>query len=578
MTPRTSSTELHELYPELTAEQLDEALDQAEALNLSPEVAGYLLSRGVAWPRVRPLHKSPEPRALPGAYFNPASVDRLLKVCRLFQHTEGRYAGRPFTAEPWQVAYALAPVFGWLRLDDEGLPVRVIRTLWLEIPRKNGKSTLCAVLGLYLLVADREPGAQVYAAASSKRQAAAVFEPSRRMALASPEVSKRVRPMREVIAHKSSGSVYRVVAADADKLHGLNVHGALVDEVHVHDTRDLIDVLETGTGSRSQPLVAFITTADDGKPESVYDEKRRLVESHVAGTYTDPTLYGVVFAADEAADPFAEATWEAANPGIDVTVRRDYLHKEAERAKASPAYLNTFLRLHLNRRTRQDKRWLALSTWDESAGMVDRAALRGRKAFGGIDLASSSDLASLAWVVPDGEGSFDALWRVWLPEDRLPALNERTAGAGSRWVREGWLTVTPGNVIDYRAILAGVDEDARHFDVAELAFDRWGMTQLSQDLSDEGLELFPMGQGFASMGPPTKELLRLLLERKLRHGGNPLVRWTVDNLAVRTDPAGNVKPDKAKSGDKIDPVVALVMAVDRALRHQPKPKRRAVGF
>lgn len=573
---------------ELTEEQLAEALAKADELGFSPEVAVFMAERGIAWPTCPPLIRTPEPRDAPGAVFDPDAVDRVLSVFSKLRHIKGRYAGRPLALDPWQIAYVIAPVFGWLAPNDSGRLVRIIRKVWVEVPRKNGKSTLCSGLALYLLAADGEQGAEVYAAAASKPQARLVFDPSRIMAERSPALLKRVQPLRDRIIHPSSASFFGVLSADADLQHGLNVHGGVVDEVHVHKSRDLIDVIETGTGSRDQPLLALITTADDGAPGTIYDETRRYVEQLARGVFTDPTVFGVVWAAPDDADPFAEESWKAANPGYGVSVRPDYIAAQAASAAASPAKLNTFLRLHLNRRTKQDRRWMTLDTWDASAGVVREHDLAGRECFGGLDLASTSDLAALCWDFPDREDGHDALWRFWAPEAKLSDLDERTAGAASVWVREGWLKLTPGAVTDYKAIRAQIGADRQAFEVRSLAFDRWNASQLVVDLEDEdgfdptgkgrGPGLVGMGQGFVSMGSPMAELLRLVMEKRYRHGGNPVMRWMIDNLAVKSDPTGAVKPDKSKSADKIDGVPAAAMALDQATRSQPKRPKRAAGF
>lgn len=577
---------------ELTDEQLELVAAKAEELKLSPEVAAYLLTRGIAWPTCVPDVKTPEPREVPGALFDGERVDRVLRVCMALRHIKGRHAGRPLELDAWQVAYVIAPVFGWVAPNVDGKLVRIVRKLWCEVPRKNGKSTLCSALGLYLLAADGEQGAEVYAAAAAKPQARLVFDPSRIMAERSPSLSKHVLPLRDRIVHTSTASYFAVLSADADLQHGLNVHGGVVDEVHVHKSRDLIDVLETGTGSREQPLLALITTADDGAPGTIYDEHRRLVEQLARGVLVDSSVFGVVWQAPEGADPFAESTQRAANPGYGVSVQADYLRTQAESARNSPAKLNTYLRLHLNRRTKQDRRWMTLKLWDDSAGPLEprqlEASLAGLPCFGGLDLASTSDLAALCWDFPHEDGTHDALWRFWAPEAKLSDLDERTAGNASRWVADGFLILTPGAVTDYKSVRAQIGADRQAFDVQALAFDRWNASQLVVDLEDEdgfdptgksrGPALVGMGQGFVSMGSPMAELLRLVTTKSYRHAGNPVQRWMVDNLAVKSDPTGAVKPDKSKSADKIDGVPAAAMALDQATRAKPKRPKRAAGF
>ena len=536
-------------------------------LKLSPEVAYYLLSRGIKLPTCPPLIKTPEAgRVLRSARFDPARVDRVLAAFSMLRHTKGEWKGQPLTPDSWQVAYIIAPVFGWVRRDGDRW-VRVVRELYCDVPRKNGKSTLCGGIAMYLTAADGEPGAEVVAAATTAGQAAFVFAPIKQLAASAPDLKGHVKALQYRIVHPASGSYFAVVSSTASAQHGANLHGTIIDELHLHKTPDLVDALETGTGSRRQPLIVKITTADDGKPNTVYSRNRVYIEQLARRVFVAASTYGVVFAAPDDADPFSEATWKAANPGYGISPTASSIAREAERARRSPADLAKFLRLHLGIRTKQETRFVELSAWDRNAGLVDEAALKGRTAYGGLDLASTSDLCALAWVFPDGSGGVDALWRLWVPADALESLDRRTAGSASVWVREGRLTLTPGNVADYDYIKEQVLADVAAFDVRDVAYDRWNATQLVTDLTGENVPMRPLGQGFASMSAPTKELQRLVLsgtaaEPKLRHGGNPAMRWQIDNLAVAMDAAGNVKPAKQLAADKIDGVVALVMALD----------------
>lgn len=541
-----------------------------DALKLSPEVAWYLESRGYPPPTCPPLIKTPEPSSVRGAVFDPARVDRVIAAHRLLRHTKGRFAGQSFDPDCWQVAYYLAPVFGWVAPSkDSGEYARIITTAWIELPRKNGKTTTASGTALYLTGADDEPGAQVVCAATSKDQARFAFDPMKQIVRGSPALTKHFDPFQSKIVHKASGSVFEPVANVGDAQHGRDLHGGIVDEVHLHKTNDLIEAIETGTGSRIQPLILFITTADSGKRHTPYDEKRTRIEKLARGTLKDPTTYGVVFAAADEDDPFSETTWKKANPGYGISPTKRFMASAATKAQDSPAELASFLRLHLGIRTKQQTRYLDLPAWDRNASIVDPLRLKGRECYGGLDLGSTSDLTALAWVFPDGD-AFDVLLRCWAPEDSIAALDDRTARAASTWVKLGWLTTTPGNVTDYDFIEAQIGRDRDEFLVREIAYDRWNAQQLVNNLITDGAPMATMGQGFASMSAPTKDLQRLILtgtEAKpiMRHGGNPLLRWMVDNFAVAMDPAGNVKPDKANAGDKIDGVVALIMAISRAL-------------
>ena len=559
-----------------------------DELKISPEVAWYLQDRGYPPPDCPPLLKTPEPREVPGARFDPARVDVVIAAFRQLRHTKGRFAGQRFEPESWQVAYLIAPVCGWVhRSVDSGKWVRIITQAYFDMPRKNGKTTTAAGFGIYLTAADGEHGAQVLAAATTKEQAGFVFEPIRQLVNKSPGLKQHLRALKHRITHAASGSYFQPIANAGDAQHGADIHGAIVDELHLHKDMALIEALETGTGSREQPLIIYITTADAGRRHTPYDEKRQLIEKLARGVLERATTYGVVFAAEKPEyhegklvkgdDPFAEATWAKANPNFGISPTKRYMVEAAEKAKDSPAELARFLRLHLGIRTKQQTRYLDVDKWDINAAMVDPLRLKGLECFGGLDLGSTSDLTALAWVFPADDGSFDVLLRCWAPEDSLPDLDSRTANAASGWVKQGWLTTTPGDVTDYDFIEEQIKQDRDEFLVTEIAYDRWNASQLVNNLTNDGAPMLTMGQGFASMSAPTKDLQRLILRGArvdddgvpvkplIRHGGNPLLRWMVDNFAVAMDPAGNVKPDKANAGDKIDGVVALIMALSRAL-------------
>ncbi|MFJ8583631.1 terminase large subunit [Streptomyces sp. NPDC093595] len=511
--------------------------------------------------------------------FDPERVDKVIQAFSLLRHTQGQWAGQPLRPDPWQVAYILAPVFGWVRWDEDSQTyVRIVRELYVDVPRKNGKSTLAGGLAIYMTCADGEQGAQVITAATTKEQAGFVFEPVRKLAEAAPALKKHVLPLKDKILHKRSGSYFKPIASVAGAQHGANIHCAIVDELHEHKTPELVETIETGTGSRRQPLVCIITTADSGKRESVYDRKRQRVEKLARRVFAAPSVYGVVWAAERDDDPHMEATWRKANPGYGVSPTRAYLQAKSDEAKQSPADLAKFLRLHLGRRTKQETKFLTLESWHRNAGMVDEARLRGREAYGGLDLAATSDLCALCWLFPDDErGGFDALWRLWTPEDNVDALDQRTAGAASVWVREGLLVATPGNVADYDYIQLQIERDMDAFDVRSIGFDPWSAVPLTNKLAEAEAPMVKVRQGFVTMSPPLKELQRLLLKGtpevpQLRHGGNPAVTWMVDNLAVAMDPAGNVKPDKARSAEKIDAVSALVTAMSEAMTREAPVK------
>jgi phage terminase large subunit-like protein len=534
-----------------------------------------LESRGIPLPDCPPRVKTPEPSRVKGAVFDPARVDKVIAAFGALKHVSGQWAGSPLKPDPWQVAYILAPVFGWVVWDDDANEyVRIIRKLYVDVPRKNGKSTLLGGLAIYMLAADGEPGAQIVTAATSERQAGFVFNPIKTLAEKSPQLKKHVRTVGKKVLHPKSGSYIEVVSSVADAQHGANLHFVCVDELHVHKTPDLVETLETGTGSRRQPLIGIITTADSGKQNTIYARKRDYIEQLARGAVKDPSSYGVVWAAEAGADPFIESTWKSANPGYGISPTRAYMKSAAAEAQQSPADLAKFQRLHLGLRTKQETKYLDLEVWDRNRGLVDESKLDGRVAYGGLDLASTSDLSALAWLMP-GEVGFDVLWRMWTPEDNLPDLDKRTAGQATVWVREGFLTLTPGNVADYDFIFEQINRDREMLDVQGIAFDPWNSSQLVNDLTAAGAPMVKLPQTVGRLSAPTKELQRLLLEGTVerpmfRHGGNPAARWQADNLAVWFDANDNVRPDKAHGADKIDAIAAAINAMSLVLALEPK--------
>lgn len=486
---------------------------------------------------------------------------------RLLVHTRGEWAGKPFELAEWQKQDVIRPLFGWKKTSDK---TRKYRRAYIEVPRKNGKSTLCAGIALYLLFADNEPGAEVYSAAADREQAAIVFNEASQMVKNSQELSKRSEVYKRAVIVPSANSTYRVLSADAFSKHGLNASGIIFDELHAQPSRDLWDVMATSTGARRQPLTVAITTAGFDR-ESICWEQHEYARRVLAGVLDDPEFFAYIAAADEGDDWQDPAVWAKANPGYGITVKPEYLEAECRRAAQVPAYQNTFRRLHLNQWTQQDTRWLDLNAWDQCGKFeFDARQLDGMTCYGGLDLASTSDLAAFVLVFPpevDGL-PYIVMPKFWIPSENMVDRARRDRVPYDAWARDGLITPTEGNVIDYDRIILDIEGMAERFNIREVAFDRWGAFQVSQKLAGAGLTMAAFGQGFNSMSSPTKELLRLVLDGKLAHGANPVLRWMADNVVVTSDPAGNVKPNKQKSRDKIDGVVAMIMALDRAVRHQ----------
>lgn len=486
------------------------------------------------------------------------------------KHMEGAVAGQPFHLEPWQQA-VIGNIFGWKRHDAQGRVVRRYREVLKYVPRKNGKTPLAAGICNYVLFCDDERGKQIVSAAAEKEQATLLYRQAKGMIEQEPELSSRCRVYRaykSIVLLEDEASVYKVISADADTKHGGTPTLVLVDELHAQPNRDLVDVLQTSMASanRTQPLLIHITTADFDR-ESICNEKYDYACKVRDGVIDDPAFLPVIYEATLEDDWTDEEVWAKANPNLGVSVSLEYLRRECKRAQETPSYENTFKRLHLNIRTQNDVRWLRLEDWDRCAGAIDEAALAGRPCYGALDLSSKVDLT--AWVLTFPPTEADPLWRV-LPRFFVPLENARARERRDRvpyetWGRQGLVKLTEGNVVDYAFVVAQVRADARAFGVRSIAYDPWSATQIALQLQDDGATMVEFGQGFKSMSEPTKELEKLVVSGGLAHGGNAVLRWMASNVSVEEDAAGNKKPSKKKSTERIDGIVGLVMGLGLAL-------------
>lgn len=495
--------------------------------------------------------------------------ERAVRFINALTHTKGDWAGKPFELRPWQERIIRA-LFGTLNPDG----MRQYRTCYIEIPRKNGKTELAAAIALYMLLGDREQGGEIYGAAVDLEQASLAFDVAAQMVRNDADLERRAQiiPSRRRIVYPETGSVYRAIPADAPSAHGYNASGLIYDELHAAPDRELWDVLTSSMGSRRQPLTFVITTAGYDR-DSICWEMHRYAERVRDGIITDPTFLPVLYGAPAEADWLDEAVWRAANPALGDFRSLDEMRIMAAQAREVPARQNAFRRLYLCQWTEQATRALAMERWDAGAMAVDPEALRGRPCFAGLDLASSSDLAALALFFPPAgdETRYQVLPRFWVP---AASIERRGHPVSYRaWVDAGLIEATEGNVIDYDVIRARIREDGERYDIREIAYDRWGATQLASQLQGDGFTMVPFGQGFGSMAGPTKEFLTVVKGERLAHGGHPVLRWMVSSLALAQDAAGNLKPDRkasTKGGGKIDGIVALIMALGRAMV-QPGP-------
>jgi len=498
-----------------------------------------------------------------GLRWDPDAAQHALDMFGYLTHHKGEWAGEPIRLEPWQ-AFVIGSAFGWYRADG----TRRFRLVYTEVARKNGKSTIAAGIGLYLAFFDGEPGAEVYAAATKRDQARIIWDDARRMVLASAGLRRRITAYVANLHDIRSGSKFEPLGADSDSMDGLNVHGAIIDELHAHRTRDVWDVLETASGSRRQPLRWVITTAGSAR-ESIWGELRDDAVRVLEGTPDDAQLVYIA-TLDEGDDPFDEALWPKANPNLGVSVKVGDLREQAERARRVPGRLNAFLRLRMNVPTQAASRWLSRASWDANA--AEPAVRPGAACYGGLDLASTRDLSALVLVFPAADGALDVLARFWCPEEGIAERSRIDAVPYADWARDGYLRATEGNVTDYDVIREDIKTLAETYAIEGIGYDRWNASHLMTQLVGDGAPMVPTGQGFADLSAPSKELEKLILGGRLRHGGHPILAWMADHVEVDEDAAGNIKPSKRRSTERIDGIVALVMAIRRWQAHlEPEP-------
>ncbi len=500
-------------------------------------------------------------------YFDETAAARVTQFFELFLvHSKGEWAGQPFRLEAWQ-ARIIRQAFGWKRRSDH---LRRYRTLYIRVPKKNGKSTLAAGIACYLTFADGEPGAEVYGIANDKMQAKIVFGEAVRMVRACPELRDMCQIYKEAIVVPDTMASYQALSSESGNKDGLNTHGLVVDELHEFTDRKLWGTLMTAMASRRPPMAVVCTTAGVGR-HTLYAEVDGHAQKVADGTVQDDSFLPVLFGAPTDADWHSPRTWRSANPNYGISVKPEFLEEQHRKAVLMPGYENSFKRYHLNIDTEQDVRWLSMDAWDRCGEPIEEAALAGAECYVGLDLSSRKDITASVAVFPRDNGEYWALARFYVPAEALAEREKRDDVPYARWVEQGLMCATPGNVIDYSFIRADLERWAKAHDVREIAYDPWGATQLALQLQDDGMTCVEHRQGFKSMSEPAKKLEELMLGRKLRHGGNPVLRWMAGNAAVEVDAAENIKPSKKRSTARIDGVVALCMGLGRATLNRQKP-------
>ena len=550
-----------------------------------PPAGGFLRYGG---DNIRKLKKyKPTKFKQKSSVYDKSAADYAVAFIENLCHTKGTWAGKPFELIDWQ-EQIIRDLFGTLKPNG----YRQFNTAYIEIPKKQGKSELAAAVALLLTCGDGEERAEVYGCAADRQQAAIVFDVAADMVRMCPALSKRVKILasQKRLIYTPTNSFYQVLSAEAYSKHGFNIHGVVFDELHTQPNRKLFDVMTKGSGdARMQPLYFLITTAGTDTHSICY-ETHQKAKDIIEGRKIDPTFYPVIYGADESDDWTDPKVWKKANPSLDITVGIDKVKAACESAKQNPGEENAFRQLRLNQWVKQAVRWMPMEKWDKCAFAVDEDELEGRVCYGGLDLSSTTDITTFVLVFPPSLGGAASVPRLgdgfatsccppldeddkyiilpyfWIPEDNLTLRVNRDHVPYDVRERQGYLQTTEGNVVHYGFIEQFIERLGERFNIREIAFDRWGAVQMVQNLEGMGFTVVPFGQGFKDMSPPTKELMKLVLEQKIAHGGHPVLRWNMDNIYIRTDPAGNIKADKEKSTEKIDGAVATIMALDRAIR------------
>jgi phage terminase large subunit-like protein len=458
------------------------------------------------------------------------------------------------------------------RLNPDG--TRQHRIGYIELPKKQGKSTTLAGIALYMTAFDSEPGAEVYGAACDREQAGIIYREAASMVRASPALSRHLEVIdsRKTIVHKKTNSFYRVLSADAFRAEGLNIHALLFDELHAQRDRRLWDALRYGGAARRQPLLLSITTAGYDR-KSICWEQHAYAERCMADPSVDPAFFGCIYAASPDDDWKDPATWRKANPSLGETITLESFKADAREAEQSPSKLNSFLRYRLNVWTTQDVRWLSPDAWAKN-GKPLAADLEKREWYAGLDLATSYDLSALVMVSQAEDGTFDVMPFFWVPQQNAAERAQRDKIDYVGWIRDGYIRATDGNVTDYDVIRRDINELAQKYNIRQIAIDRWNATQLSTQLQGDGLQVVGFGQGYGSMSSPSRALENYVLSERLRHANHPVLSWMAANVAVQSDHQGNIKPSKAKSTERIDGIVSLVMALGlHAVATAPAPEQ-----
>ncbi|RXI58979.1 terminase large subunit [Clostridium tetani] len=495
--------------------------------------------------------------------FDVELAEKHIDFFKLLQHSKGEKAGQPIELELWQ-CFRIGSVFGWINKKTH---LRRFFEAYNQVARKNGKSTEAAGIGIEMLTIDGEQGAEVYSAATKKEQARIIFEEAVRMVKASPYIKKHLDVYKLNINMPITNSKFEPLSSDANSLDGLNIHCGLIDELHAHKTRDVYDVLVTATGARKQPLIWMVTTAGFNT-NGICAEKYDYAVKVLNGSVLDDSFFAYIAQPDENDDPFDENTWYKANPNLGISVNIDDLRKKAKQAKEIPAALTNFMVKHLNLWVTAETAWMNMIKYkecEEANEEYDIKELEGRSCYCGIDLSATTDITAVTLEFPLDNGYFAWLTHCFIPEENIVEKERKDKVPYLAWEREGYLTLTPGSVIDYNWILSYVMEKAKNYNILELDYDPWNATQFANNAMNEGFECVEIRQGYRTLSEPTKDVEKLVLQKKLITFNNPILRWAFSNAVAKPDPAGNIKLDKSKATQRIDPVISGITAHVRGM-------------
>jgi len=492
-------------------------------------------------------------------YYDSDAADKaVLFIERFCTHVKGEKSGQPFLLEQWQKDDIVKPLFGWKHKDTK---LRKYRTCYVEIPRKNGKSNLAAALILYLLFADGEPGAELISAAGDRGQANIVFHIAQEMINNNKHLRSRCKVLRNTIEYKSSW--YKSISAEAYTKHGLNCHGIIFDELHTQPNRELWDVLTTSVGARRQPLIISLTTAGHDRSSICY-EMHEYSEAILSGSIEDDTFLPVLYRADPDDDWTKESTWRKANPGYGTICNAAYFEDAVKKAKSNPSMINSFLRLHLNIWTSAETSWIPDDIFMKGAKEIPMDRLPNLPAYGGLDLASTQDLTAFALLFRDDEREcFYLIVHQFVNSEKAHSKKLAAGIDYINYAREGDITITPGNVTDYRIVKQHILDQCAQYDVREIGYDPRFSTYIVAELIEDDIVMVPMAQNITSMNGPTKEFEMEVMRGNIIHGGNKCLRWQMGCAVIYTDVNENKRVTKeSKENKKVDGVIASIIAMN----------------